>query len=767
MRGVIFFVFILTVLCKSAVSQTSTCFEIESILVDACAPSGGEGQNEMVRFLVGPNPLNTSDLNVVWATTANSWDGVCQDASTAQKVIQLNATIQSCGFLKEPTAGVLPANSKVLLISGFNMDVTANSFAGLSDTLYIIFHCSTSPTGNFANSGMGIRTLSMTFNAPAGCSDQVSYDRSLLVNTAGLPGSADGATANFAFDGNVTYSNDGCTAPFLEANATWTSPGSVCNTASPIDLNTLVTGTTGGTWSGTGVTTGIFDPTALSGSYDITYAVGGGSCISISTQTIIVTAAGVASFTNPGTVCSSSPVIELNNLLTGITGGTWSGSGVSGTQFNPSGLSGSVVITYAVGSGTCASQAQQTAIIIPSPVPPIITGQTIYCSGEIPVQLSASGASGATFNWYADAALTQMLSTNSTFTPTAGLNASFYVTQQVGACAGNPAIVNVVFNEQPEVPTFISPVVFCLGAALPVLTATSAFQIDWFSDAALTNEVATGASFQPISNSQLSYWLTATNGTCISAAVELSLDPQQPVEASIQVNGPSVLCGPGFIELISSSSTGNVWSTLETSSSIQVSTAGTYSLVITGACNTDEAVYTLIDASVTASFTASPQSGSEPLSVIFEDQSQQADQCNWFIDGSPASISSGNATIFSLGNYTVTLICSNASGCADTLSRTIEVISDKIEVLIPNSFTPNGDGMNDQFKIKTLGITELNAVLFNRWGNKVYEWEGVASGWDGTSSAGNSPDGVYFYIIQVKDALMQEKEFKGSVTLIR
>jgi hypothetical protein len=369
--------FLITLICIFSLpiigqSQTSSCFEIQSILVDACAPSGGEGQNEMVRFLVGPADLATTDLNVTWATTGNAWSGVCQDASTAQKVAQLNATIVSCGFLKEPIGGILPANSKVLLLSGINMDVTANSFAGLSDTVYVIFHCSTSATGNFANFGSGIRTLSMSFTNPASCSDQVSYDRSLLVTTSGATGAEDGAVVNFDFTGNASYANYGCTTPFTQGDASWTSPGTICASAGLLDLNTLVTGTTGGTWTGAGITSGVLDPSALSGSYDITYSVGAGTCSTAVTQAISVTQSGVASFTSPGNICSSADSIELNSLLTGVLGGNWSGPGVSNGYFNPAALSGSITLTYTAGVGTCASSAQQTFTVLASPLPPSV-----------------------------------------------------------------------------------------------------------------------------------------------------------------------------------------------------------------------------------------------------------------------------------------------------------------------------------------------------------------------------------------------------------
>mgnify|MGYP001810493053 CR=1 FL=1 len=164
---ILFFVF-----TQISVSQTiTTCFEINRILVDAC-PSD-EGLNEQVSFQVGPNALNTSDLQVTWPNTSNSWSGVCQDATTSSKVAQLNGTVNSFGFFREPQGGVLPANSKVLLFTSVNADVSGLSFAGLTDTLYVIFHCGGSSAGNFANYGTGIRTLTMSFNNPSGCSDQV------------------------------------------------------------------------------------------------------------------------------------------------------------------------------------------------------------------------------------------------------------------------------------------------------------------------------------------------------------------------------------------------------------------------------------------------------------------------------------------------------------------------------------------------------------------------------------------------------------------
>ena len=209
----LFFAFLLMLRWQNMLAQP--CFQIESILVDACGPN--EGQNEMVRFSVGNQPLNTNNLNVSWATTTNAWLGVCQNAATAALVAQLNATILNCGFLLEPPGGIIPANADVLLISSVNFDPLSSSFVDLADTVYIIFHCGTNIIGNFANAGAGLRTLTMSFSAPAGCSQSVTYDRSLLSDN-------DGDFVNFDAAGNDTYGNLGCTAAIELPDPSWNPP---------------------------------------------------------------------------------------------------------------------------------------------------------------------------------------------------------------------------------------------------------------------------------------------------------------------------------------------------------------------------------------------------------------------------------------------------------------------------------------------------------------------------------------------------------------
>ncbi len=201
-----------TILSFESVAQGGGCIEINSILVDACGAP--EGENEMVLFDVGSASLNVSNMFVDWPN--NNWLGLCQDAGTAAIVTTINSIIQGCGSVTEPVGGVLPANSKVLLLTSTNINTAANSFANLNDDLIVLFQCAGNTSGHFANYNLqpGLRTLIIDFSGPGGCSDTATYDRTMLVNQFGAIGGFtfenDGAFVSYDASGNPTYMNYGC-----------------------------------------------------------------------------------------------------------------------------------------------------------------------------------------------------------------------------------------------------------------------------------------------------------------------------------------------------------------------------------------------------------------------------------------------------------------------------------------------------------------------------------------------------------------------------
>jgi gliding motility-associated-like protein len=276
-----------TLFIYTAKAQTpSKCFEIESILVDACidasaCPGGSEGENEMVRFVVGPNPINISDIDIAWP--ANLFKGISpKNAITTALVNTLNATILSCGKLIEPVGGVLPAGKRILLITSTDMCTAANSFANLNDTLYVIFQIagnSGGHFGNYVNATSSIKTLTIT-QMSTSCYDIVSYDKALLVDQAGNHTAQDGATVEYTFNGSASYVNNACNAPLIPLTVNAGIGQTICSGDSVNLVGTETGGYSGVIWqaaSGTFSTPTLFStnykPTITSGSISVSFGV--------------------------------------------------------------------------------------------------------------------------------------------------------------------------------------------------------------------------------------------------------------------------------------------------------------------------------------------------------------------------------------------------------------------------------------------------------------------------------------------------------------
>lgn len=132
---------------------------------------------------------------------------------------------------------------------------------------------------------------------------------------------------------------------------------------------------------------------------------------------------------------------------------------------------------------------------------------------------------------------------------------------------------------------------------------------------------------------------------------------------------------------------------------------------------------------------------------------------------------------FVLGGYAVPVFCSafadvsetNSSDSSDeseeTADSTAQVVS---QLTMPNAFSPNGDGHNDTYKPKSAqNIVEFRAIIFNRWGQKLYEWDDVdGDGWDGTSGGKRVKDGVYFVNVRARGADGQTYTIKKDVNVL-
>lgn len=121
------------------------------------------------------------------------------------------------------------------------------------------------------------------------------------------------------------------------------------------------------------------------------------------------------------------------------------------------------------------------------------------------------------------------------------------------------------------------------------------------------------------------------------------------------------------------------------------------------------------------------------------------------------------------GSYYVALYVSLEDGEDAELIATITITIQTSILEMPNAFSPNGDGVNDVYKAKSghQSIVEFHAYIFNRWGQKIYEWTDIDGGWDGTFHGKQVPDGVYFVLVKAKGADGVNYNIKKDVNILR
>jgi gliding motility-associated-like protein len=120
------------------------------------------------------------------------------------------------------------------------------------------------------------------------------------------------------------------------------------------------------------------------------------------------------------------------------------------------------------------------------------------------------------------------------------------------------------------------------------------------------------------------------------------------------------------------------------------------------------------------------------------------------------------------GNYDVTQVVTNSYQCTDTMKIRVRVAPVPL-IFAPNAFTPNGDGTNDIFLPRVVGAKEYSFQIFNRWGDAVFITENPSIGWNGQrmNTGDECQEGVYTFVIYMRDANDEVAEKRGYITLIK
>jgi len=108
----------------------------------------------------------------------------------------------------------------------------------------------------------------------------------------------------------------------------------------------------------------------------------------------------------------------------------------------------------------------------------------------------------------------------------------------------------------------------------------------------------------------------------------------------------------------------------------------------------------------------------------------------------------------------------NGNPLVFSLSNEAEVVP-AMTIYVPNTFTPNGDGLNDTFGISGEAIKDFNLVVYNRWGQKLFETENVNLQWDGTVNGEVAPQGSYAYMLSAQGPVGGKQIKKGTFNLIQ
>ncbi|MBP5277680.1 MAG: gliding motility-associated C-terminal domain-containing protein [Prevotella sp.] len=119
--------------------------------------------------------------------------------------------------------------------------------------------------------------------------------------------------------------------------------------------------------------------------------------------------------------------------------------------------------------------------------------------------------------------------------------------------------------------------------------------------------------------------------------------------------------------------------------------------------------------------------------------------------------------IFTLGNDTVSYLEDYWK-----TNEPLKVTISESMLEMPNAFSPNGDDKNEIYKAKKYeSLVEFHATIFNRWGQKLYEWTDPAGGWDGKYNGRDVKQGVYFVLVKAKGADGRKYNIRKDVNLLR
>jgi gliding motility-associated-like protein len=800
--------------CTSAIAATVVVNPSGTISVNSATVCNGQtatltaGAAAGYTWSTGSNNQSitvTPSVNTVYTIVVSN--GSCSASNTSTVTVNANPTVSA------NSATICSGQSATLTASGaatysWSTGATTASISA-SPTVSSIY----TVTGTGAGSCTNTKTVSitvnniptLTVNSSTICSGNSATlaaggANSYSWNTGAITSSiAPSPSVNTVY--TVTGTIAGCSSSTTASVNVVNNPTLSVNSATACAGSSVVLTAGGaGTYSwNTGATT-----SSISVSPGIT-----------TVYTVTGTNAGLCSASQTAAVnVTPIPTVNLNSNVFNICGAqsaTIIANAASGTFSWSTGSASSVITASVAGvynvtvSNACGSAVQSATVN--SGVPPAFTitpSSTVLCSGQS-LTLNTVGSSG-TFTWSNGSGNTPSLvinspgaytatltngcgiatgsidvssgpSTNMSITATSSticsggsvtlsvigtgsfdwstgdVNASSITVTNTGVytatvsngCGTGTAFFNVINGPAPSLSIIPSAPSFCNGQSATLTATGSSGTYSWSNGSSGTVMTASAAGI---------YTAVVTN-SCGTGTDTFNVVFQAVPSVSLTASANTICPGSSATLTANGVNGGNAysWSSSSTNTgNVEMATAaGTYIVTYSNACGSATAAASISQSTLLPDFTFSPNGGTAPVTVNFSNASVNNAINSWsFGNGSSSSNVSDNSNYTAPGIYSITLMITNSDGCQASVTKTLE-INDQ-EFLIPDAFTPNGDGKNDLFEIKGIERYPDNELqVFNRWGNLVYSMKSYRNTWDGTPNAksigsGKLPAGTYFYI---------------------
>lgn len=287
---------------------------------------------------------------------------------------------------------------------------------------------------------------------------------------------------------------------------------------------------------------------------------------------------------------------------------------------------------------------------------------------------------------------------------------------------------------------------------------------------------STGATTSSINiNNSGTYWVNVTDPTfgCVITDTIVVTVVTAPFAG---VDGILTICRPEqhdlFTRLQSNPAAGGTWYNNQW---VQVNmptvvSAGTYHYVVVNGICRDTSQVVVSQDGVTADFTYEPVEDIyyNETDVFFQETATNAQYFEWILDGTNQTFGPTWLTQFpGVGTYVVCLDAFN-NNCHDTICKEV-LVTERVGIFVPNAFTPDKDGKNDEFGPSIAGeILDYEFRVFDRWGQQVFYSTQIGEMWDGVFKGQNAKEDVYVWRLNYKTEDESGKQsMKGHVTLVR